>query len=330
VSGSDARRSLISFWSPRYWPTWLLLGWMRLAALLPFRWNVRVHAFLGRIAAAVLLPRARIARRNLEVCFPELTSLQREDLLRKHLAAMTICLGETALAWFAPTQRVNALLHVEGLEHLHAALRNGNGAVLFTGHFTGIEVTGPLLRSLTGRLAIMFSRRRNLLLDEMQVRRRRRIAQASFPKDDVRALLRSLRRNAVVWYAADQFYRGNRAELVPFFHEPAMTNTAISRLARVSGAAVVPFFYRRRDDDTGYVLTFHPAISTFPTDDSVADSRRLVELLEAAIRKCPEQYWWGHKRFRDRPAPLPNLYAKPRRGTEPSSASRAAEVPTSE
>ncbi|MBN1238816.1 MAG: lipid A biosynthesis acyltransferase [Gammaproteobacteria bacterium] len=316
--GAESTPPLLRFWSPRYWPTWLLLLWFYAAAQLPFRANVRLHKLLGRAGGALLGSSARVARRNLELCFPERPAADIDALLRRHFEAMGACIGETAFAWFASLRRLRVPLDVEGQEHLDAALRRGRGVLLFTGHFTGLEMTGPLLNSLTDRFTFMFSGRRNPLLDVIQRRRRARIAKRWFPKDDVRGLLLSLRDNCVVWYAADQFYRGKRGELVDFFHEPAVTNTAVSRLASISGAAVLPFFYRRRADDSGYVLTFNPPPPDFPSGDPAADTRRLILLLEAAIRRSPEQYWWSHKRFRDRPAALPDAYAASAAGVAPS------------
>lgn len=304
-------RRCLCFLAPRYWPAWLLLGWMRAAAALPIRWNLRLHKTIGRLAGGVLRRRAHTARRNLEICFPELSRTEIASLLRRHFEALGACLAETAVAWFTPVERLHAMREVDGREHLDAALAEGRGVLLYTAHFTALELTGPLLAALVPRFTFMFSRRRNALLDKMQARGRARVADRSFPKDDVRAMLRSLRENSVVWYAADQADDSSHAALMPFFGEPAMTSTAISRLARMSGAVVVPFFYRRRSDDTGYVLTFHAPLDGFPSPDPVADTRRLVELLEQAIRRAPDQYMWTLKKFRGRPAPWADAYAEP-------------------
>ena len=75
-----------------------------------------------------------------------------------------------------------------------------------------------------------------------------------FSKDNVREMMRYLRDNAVVWYASDQSYGGKGSVLLPFFGEPAMTNTAIGRIAKASGAAVLPYFCRRLADDR-YVMS---------------------------------------------------------------------------
>lgn len=300
--------------APRYWATWLLVAWMRAAACLPTRANLKTHKLLGRLAGRFFLARrARVVRRNLELCFPELAADEVDDLVRRHFEALAACIGEAAAAWFGPHDRLRAMLEVEGCKHLDAAIAEGRGVLLYTGHFTPLEITGPLLAGLTDRFAFVFNSRRNRVLDAIQWRGRARAASRFFPKDDARALLRGLRRNAVVWYAADEADTSSHGALVPFFGVPAMTNTAVSRIARLSGARVLPFSFRRRADDAGYVLAFEPPLASFPSCDAVADTRRLVERLELAIRRAPEQYMWAQKKFRGRPPPLRDVYAQPAR-----------------
>ncbi|HEX5419385.1 MAG TPA: hypothetical protein VFY39_05255, partial [Gammaproteobacteria bacterium] len=98
------------------------------------------------------------------------------------------------------------------------------------------------------------------------------------------------------------------AELIPFFREPAMTNMAIWRIAKSSGATVLPYFPRRLPGDSDYVANIGPPLEDFPSDDPAADVRRLMGLVEDYIRLCPEQYWWVHKRFKGRPPPFADVY----------------------
>ena len=89
-----------------------------------------------------------------------------------------------------------------------------------------------------------------------------------FAKDNVREMLRQLARQPVVWYASDQSYDGKGSALLPFFGEPAMTNTAISRIAKASGATVLPYFCRRLPDDSSYVMSIGAPL------DGLAERRR--------------------------------------------------------
>ena len=296
--------------SPRYWPTWLFVAWLWLAARLPHRWMLALHMGLGRLMGRLLHGPSRIVRRNLELCFPGLAADAREKLLMEHFAALGAAVGETGVAWFGNEQRVLRLCRITGHEHLLDALGRGKGVLLYTGHFTGIEICGLMLKLCVPRLAFMFSHRGNALLDRFQARGRARATRVSFSTDDVRSLLRALRQNCAIWYAPDRVYHGPGSRLIPFFGVPAMTHTATSRIARLSGAAVVPFSYRRLPEGAGYALDFLPALEDFPSDDDEFDTDRLVAVLEELIGRCPEQYLWTHRKFRDRPPPYPDAYRR--------------------
>jgi KDO2-lipid IV(A) lauroyltransferase len=107
----------------------------------------------------------------------------------------------------------------------------------------------------------------------------------------------------------DQTYLGNQSELLPFFGEPAVTNTATSKLAAIGGATVLPYFFRRLPSGD-YRVDIGPALGGFPSDSAKRDTARLFGLLEDYIRLAPEQYLWLYKKFKGRPAPYPDVYAR--------------------
>ena len=185
--------------------------------------------------------------------------------------------------------------------------RSGKGALLYTGHFTPLDMCGPAFKRLVPLYAAMVSHRSSPVLDELQRRGRARNSHELIASDSVRSLLKFLKRNGAVWYAPDLAYR--EGELMPFFGEPAMTNIATPKIAQMSGATVLPYQYRRIDGSARYEIRIYPPLDGFPSDDPVADTQRLTTFLEQFIRDAPEQYQWIHKRFRWRPPGLPDLYA---------------------
>ena len=128
-----------------------------------------------------------------------------------------------------------------------------------------------------------------------------RNAARAIKHDDIRTLVRALRENGAVWYAPDQSYRNKGAAMVPFFGIPAATTTSTSRLARMTGAAVLTYFPLRRPGTQGYRVFIGPELQNFPSEDPVADTARFGSLLEAQIRDHPEQYLWIHRRFKRQP-----------------------------
>lgn len=299
---------LTQFLAPRFWPAWLLIGWMRLMAMLPWPWAVRLHKLVGHFFGRMSGRQRRIVRRNIEICLPEAESEKLTDAFFESLGA---AVAEMSVAWFGRPARLRRLVDVNGIEHVLDALTGGNGVILLTGHFTTFEIACQVIKDRLPLFAFMFTRRHNPLLNEIQLRGRLRGAHECFANDDVRAMLQRLERNAAVWYAPDQASSGKLGAsvvLVPFFGEPAMTSTSTSRIARVSGASVVPMHSFRLPDDSGYTLEFQPALEAFPSGDAEADTRRINETIEAMVRKSPDQYLWNHRRFKGRPAPHPDVY----------------------
>lgn len=302
--------SLRRFWAPRYWPMWLLLGALYGAARLPYAWHGPIGRALGRALALVRRRERTVAARNLAICFPELDARARAGLLNDHFEAIGRSFLEMAMGWCWPIERLLAVVRVEGREHLDRALAQNRGIILLGAHFTTLEIANAMLEALCPRprCSGMYRPQRNAMMDIVIRRGRRRFASEQIPRDDVRKLLKHLRAKYVVLYLPDQTYLGRQSELLPFFGEPALTNVATSKLAKISDAIVLTYFSRRLPGNQGYVLDIGAPLEDFPTDDAAADTRRLVARLEDYIRLAPEQYLWLYKKFKNRPAPHPDPY----------------------
>jgi KDO2-lipid IV(A) lauroyltransferase len=308
TSSPVERAPLYRFVAPRYWRAWTILALMRLVYVLPLRVQRALGARAGRLALRFLRERPEIARRNLAACFPEMSAADRETLLTRHFESLGIALFETALVWWAPDARLRDLARPEGLEHLHAALARGKGALMLSAHFTCLEM-GARLLCLYTRLHVMYRAHENPLWEEILRRGRDAHAEKVIRRQDVRTLVRSLRNNKAVWFAPDQAPRMSKdAALVPFFHEDAVTNTSTSRIAEITGAPVLPYFPERLPDGR-YRLIIGAPLENFPSGDRAADAARFNRLIEARAREVPEQYLWIHRRFKGRPPPYPDLYA---------------------
>lgn len=298
------------FFAPlRHAVVWIVYGWMRGVVLLPFGLQLKLGKGAGRLARRLAPSRRRVVRRNLELCLPELDAGERDRLEVAHFEALGASAMEMAMGWFGPYETIAKRVRVDGREHLDAALAAGRGVILYSAHWTAFEFAFPVLATMCPRLCGMYKLQRNPAMNRIMTAGRARSFDRQFDKDSVREMIRELRGNAVVWYASDQSYTGKGSALLPFFGEPAMTNTAISRIARVSGAAVLPYWTRRLADDSGYVVEIGTPLPDFPTRDPEADTARLVVLLEDLVRRCPEQYWWVHQRFKRRPESYPDVYA---------------------
>jgi KDO2-lipid IV(A) lauroyltransferase len=294
------------FLTPRYWPTWLGLGAMWLLAQLPYPIQTCAGHALGRLMGRLGQGRRRVAAVNLALCLPALSAAEREHLLWRHLESVGMGVVETAISWWTPARRLPPV-QVEGLEHLQAALQRHHGAILLIGHFTCMELIARFLAPYAP-LHVTYRQSKNALYEYMLHRAHRHHAPPPVHHTDLRAMFRALKRNELLWYAPDQNYAGKHSAFVPFFGIPASTITATTRIARTSGAPVIPIMAQRLPSGAGYRVALQPALEDFPGVDEVRDAARILHLIEVQARQFPEQYLWVHRRFKTRPAGERPLY----------------------
>lgn len=292
--------------APRTWPVWLGVGIIWLLARLPWRLQRGLGRGLGALMRVTMGGRRRVVERNLALCFPALDDARREHLLRENFAAVGIGLFEFARAWWGSVAPMRATVRITGLEHLRDAQASGRGVMLISGHFMTLELCGRLLCDHI-ELAGMYRAHDQDALEWAVKRGRLRYASAMFTREELRPALRHLKQGGMLWFAPDQETMRGDSVFVPFFGHAAWSLTSTHQLARLTGAAVLPFAHRREPDGS-YTLEVKPAMADFPGKDATADTARVMAEIEAMVRAAPEQYLWLHQRFKRRPEGAPSLY----------------------
>jgi Kdo2-lipid IVA lauroyltransferase/acyltransferase len=303
-------------WHPFEWPSWLGLAILWCLGKLPFRLNQWAGRSLGFMIAPLLRTRGKVARRNLEVCFPNLSHTEREDLLTRNLRNSGLLISEFAFAWMASDQSLAKVpVRFNNLAGLQAAIAKGKGVLLVGAHFSHLELAGRLMcANVATPVGGMYREHETAAFEQVIKQRRLRYAKAMFRRDELRAAIRWLKAGNILWYAPDQEYRRGDTVFAPFFDIPASTLTATHQLAKMTGAAVVGFAHRRLNNDDqfagkiGYEISFSEPLTDFPSTDAVADTTRVNDLIVAGIRAAPEQYLWMHQRFKVRPEGSEKIY----------------------
>lgn len=252
---------------------------------------------LGLLMFYTLRKRRFICCVNLELAFPELSAAERKTLNRDHFISLGRGLLEAALSWWGSDKILAPLTHVEGMEHLDAA-RKAGGVVLLSAHFTSLELGGRLL-SPHLPLHVVYKPHKNAVIEEKVAALRTQRYGKAIPRDSIRTMLQSLKKQHVVWYAQDQHFNRKNNVFAPFFGVEAATNTATSRISHIGRAKVVPFFTVRQKN--GYLLRFLPALDDFPGDSVADDTLRINQIIEQQVREFPEQYLWTHRRYKSAP-----------------------------
>ncbi|WP_205695304.1 LpxL/LpxP family Kdo(2)-lipid IV(A) lauroyl/palmitoleoyl acyltransferase [Corallincola luteus] len=306
----EAPSLTLSMFHPRHWLTWFGYGvfWL-IVQLLPYPLLMKLGRALGRLMQKLLKKRADIADRNLQLCFPQMSDSERQQLVDRNFESAGMAVIETGIAWWWPDWRIQKLCHYEGMENLPKEQGGDQGIVFLSMHFQTLEM-GARLYSNTYAGIGFYRPNKNPIIEFFQYRGRSRGKTYLIDKRDIKLAVKQLRKGHRLWYAPDQDYGRRSSIFVPFFAvQDAPTIPATSNLAKLGKAKVMIFVQSRLPNNKGYQLTLSPALDNFPSDDLVADTTRINQLIEAEILKQPEEYMWMHRRFKTRPDPeQPSYY----------------------
>ena len=301
------------FVHPRYWPDWLALLFLRTVAMLPLPLIWLIGGALGTLLYYLMSGRRRIALTNIRACFPELSPAHQRRLARAHFRAFTQAALATPISWWGSERRMKRLVRTPGKEHFERALAARKPVILLVAHFVAIEVAGMVLAP-DHFMIDMYKRPKNLFFDWLIRTRRTRFVPRHGGllverREGIKPVIRGLRQGGSLYYLSDQDQGRDGAVFAPFFGVPAATLTALSRLAQITGAVVIPVQAQQLPWGRGYELVFQPALENFPTGDPMEDTTRMNRIIETAVRTMPEQYFWSHRRFKTRPEGEGPFYA---------------------
>jgi KDO2-lipid IV(A) lauroyltransferase len=281
----------------------LLLMW--LLHWLPLPILAACGRLLGRLLHRFGRERRHITLTNLGLCFPNLSADEKSALAIRHFEAFGRSFLERGLLWWASPARIRRLVKIEGMEQL-AALGD-RPLILLVPHFVGLDMGWTRL-TLERDMVSIYANQKNLLFNAALYRGRLRFGGSELlsRQEGTRKAIRAMKAGRPFYYLPDMDYGERDTIFVPFFGVKAATITGLARLARMTGAAVVPVITRMTE--TGYVIGIGAPWNDFPGPDIEADTRRMNAFIEQEVLKMPEQYFWVHKRFKTRPPGEKGVY----------------------
>jgi Kdo2-lipid IVA lauroyltransferase/acyltransferase len=269
-----------------------LLQWLPLPVL------AACGRLFGRLFHRFGRVRRHIALTNLGLCFPHLSEDEKSALARRHFEWFGRSFLERGLLWWASPERIRRLVTIEGRERLDA-LRH-QPLLLLVPHFVGLDAAWTRL-SMDYDMSGIYANQKNPVFNAALYKGRARFGKSIMlsRQDGTRRGIKAIKSGYPFFYLPDMDYGARDTIFVPFFGVPAATITGLSRLARLTGAKVLPVIARMTAD--GYVLEIGEAWADFPGQGIEIDTLRMNAFIEQEVLKMPEQYFWLHKRFKTRP-----------------------------
>jgi KDO2-lipid IV(A) lauroyltransferase len=288
--------------------TWISLWICRLLAFGPRPLLRAVVWLVGGLAFRLGGHRRRVALTNLRLCFPDWEEQRRHELAKRHVMLYARAFFERFEIWFGSPERLRRRVRIVGMEHFTA--HRGCPVIILAPHFLGLDAGGVRLQ-LECHFASVFAHQSNPVLDEWTLRGRTRFNDPLIisRQQGMTPIARCLKRGVPIYFLPDMDLGPRDAVFAPFFGVSAATVTSVVRLARITGATVVPLVTRMTEQ--GYEARFHPGWQ-HPDDESVESLAegvsRMNRFIEQRILEMPEQYLWTHRRFKTRPPGEPSVY----------------------
>lgn len=297
-----------SFLLPKYWLVWLSIFLLYSISWLPYKVQRLLSKGMGKLLQVFARQRYQIAKRNLELCFPDDSQEQRDTLLRANLEHAGMAILETSMGWWWPNWRVAQKAEFENYQLIEEILAKGKGVLAFAIHNMNLEFACRVV-GLKNPSVVFYRKHKNKLMEYMQYHGRTRANKYMIPRNNVLGLLSALNDGEVCFYLPDQDYGRTKCEFAPLFAVPQVATTTGSLLFAGQANCESVFMASVRTS-TGYKIKVLPGLENFPSGDDNYDVTRMNQMIEKMIMLAPEQYLWMHKRFKTRPDPNePSLYS---------------------
>lgn len=289
----------------------LVLLPFRLFSWLPLR---ACHAIGGSIGLVFYWLKAsniyRISKINLDLCFPEKTAMEREQLLRENMIETGKMFAELGPIWlWTPEKLIDKVVGSEGFEHFIAARDRGKGIIALAPHLGQWELYGLFLPDFIPTRSL-YKRPKMSKLNRFFIRTRERNGNRLVPttRDGVREVYEALARNELVTIMPDQDPGKGAGLFSPLFGQPAWTTTFVARMIQRSDASVLVAYIERLPRGQGYRAHIFPAPEGINDPSLQTSVDAMNTAIEDCIRRNPSQYIWMYPRFKTCAGGQPNVY----------------------
>jgi len=291
----------LSYLKPVYWTTWLGVFVLWLISFLSPAIQDALANKLGDLVRSSNAKRRRIARKNLELCFPEMSNEERKEMVRANFRHQARSILSYGMIWWAPKSVLEKRIIIEGIENVEQSQKKGRGVIFMAAHSLGLEaaVSATTMRyPLSGP----FNPMKNKLVDWFVAKGRKRHGTFIYTRDaGLRPIIKDVRAGCTMFYLPDEDLGKDRSIFAPFYGVEKATVPVLGRLSKSCKADVLPTIACYDDKTHRYVIHVLPALNDFPQGDDYDDTVAMNKALENIVNICPSQYFWIMKLFKTRP-----------------------------
>ena len=273
----------------------LLVGFWKLILFLPRPLHKVFILILGNLLYIIPLKRNKISKKNIDLCFPDMSKSKRKNLHKANVIASAQIIFDSGIAWFWSDKKINKNINYEikGIESLVNEQKNNNGVLLFFKHSLHLELDARLL-GMNSEVYGVERVHNSDLFDSIQKKGRLKSVKETCDKNNPIKFIRWLKKGKTVLYATDQDYGLNQSDVINFFSQPAATISAPSKIINTTGCKT--YFMNTYIDSGKYILDIEELNLNHLNGSNFSQS--LNNFMEEKIRNNPDEYLWQHRRFK--------------------------------
>lgn len=286
------------FLLPDFWLEWLLLLLLTSLHLLPRSWLYFVCQKLGAWHYRWDKKRRRYALINLQLCMPELSDSERELLAQQHFQARALSLVDIPMFLLASRKKILSRISLQGEQYLQQATNANKSVLILTCHSCALNY-GAVTLDLKKPVIAVYNPFKTAFADWLLYRLRTRFGMLlSRRHDNFRALVKSVRKGRLLYYAPDEDLGTSMSVFVPFFARKKASLTTLGRLSELCDAQVVPSYTWYEPQQQRYVTQLLPPLPAFPGDHAEQDAKQMNAAIEQLIKLDPASYMWTLRLFK--------------------------------
>jgi KDO2-lipid IV(A) lauroyltransferase len=281
-----------------------------LIANMPHKHIAGIGRVLGRFIYFVDVRHRRIVRRNLKFIYPEWTHHHVKRVSKRIFENLGMTVSEIFQMIYFSEGDITDKVKVSGKEHLLNAMQKKKGVILISAHLGNWEIVTlfwPLYFKMP--MTVVARQLQNHLINRWVYKFRTRFGtEVIYKEGAMPEMTRALRQDKVLAMLIDQGTRRSQGIKITFFNKFVIATPAAALLAFRCQSPVLPVFCIRNNDGT-FTMSIGPSLALKTTDnlrtDLKTNTQIIMNAIEEAIRKYPEQWFWVHKRWKKY---YPHLY----------------------
>jgi KDO2-lipid IV(A) lauroyltransferase len=265
---------------------------------IPYKGLFYIGKVLGLLLYILPNKHKRISKANLELVFPQKTSLQINSILRDSLFHSIMNILEAGLVWGKQDYKKKpGFINVKNFSEIETALSSDRGILLFTPHIGNIEIIINFLGQHTD-CTIPYTQPKHKGLDKIITNSRNKsgVKMVDINVSGIKEMLAALKNKKLAAVASDQVPKKGAGIISKFFNNEIYSMTLLPKLQQRTGCVAHLMYCERKEKGKGFVIHFDSKIDLSSNIQDGVD--KMNNEFEKCIMKLPGQYSWEYKKFK--------------------------------